>query len=865
MHAPYRFGGFLLGGSLALSCTSAPVPAPDSPERPTAAETKGARGPSQPGLTLAAGTVGPFLLPAVKGWLTVWASPEEEDLAWNVATFDPSGATTTEPIRLALAEPGLDLVKLHPLNAERGLVLSSFTEEGEDAVEEPSFGLQSFAISMTGTLLSAPGALVAKRRRVIWTEVAPLPSGALVSWAEDVGDRAEVFSIVVNLNGHRQTSITRLHSQARAWQLAAHAKGAMLGVVTTDGNVEVVAIDNQGVASSPFTLADNHSAEPDIDISPLGANLLVAFSDRRVLEPHLFSSVVSGDGQLRSQPRLMLSPQGSQALVGLRHSPSGTFAYWQNVSQDPDQFQLAKVSPEGLIQQPSIALPLPAVETRAGLNAVRSLPEVADNGGGMAVYLPSCVRGATRCTPNEHPDLISLDANLAVTSTHTWFRDTRPDLVWDFQCAHGGCAALTAYYTTPTRVRLVTTVGVPRDPTPPTEFGPVPTPRLSLQALVHTPALAAIAAVDGGQGTLLTWLSDFDPNIPYQVPTKPAPDGRYAPVQAQLRTRWLPENGQPRQTACDPTSEQSVSIRARSVAGIDVANARDRNLLVWTAIDNAQPQVFTTLLDSRGLRLKQSMLTHQSGEVLSLSAAAFQDTWFVSWIREESDHASLYAARLGATLGRMSPDMVVPLGKDAVSHVDLATTRQGPWLATTSTSSERSVVRVVNLDPTTLQIRKAANDPLASEDRSNTETWQQFTPRVTAWKDGMLLAWLEQSGEQSRVRALQLDDAANLVASYQSDVVENLATLSVDCDEQCRIAVTSEQTNATAAGYLALATLRRAQVANRSIQKLELFQGPNVTSAGGVRVQPAVLGNLIYYSDVSTEETPELVELRWLE
>ncbi len=342
MHAPYRSGGFLLCGSIAFSCTSAPVPAPDSPERPTVASTATTRGPSQPGLSLATGTVGPFLMPGPTGWTAVWATPEADALAWNVATFDAAGRSTTEPNRLALAEPGLDLVKLHTLDTQRGLVLSSFSEASEDDTAEPTFGLQSFAVSMNGTLLSAPGALVAKRRRVIWTEVAPLPSGALVSWAEDVGDRAEVFSIVVNPNGHRQTSITRLHTQARAWQLAAHPKGAMLAVVTTDGNVEVVAVDNQGVASSPFTIADNHSAEPDIDVSLLGSNLLVAFSDRRVLEPHLFSSVVSGDAQLRSEPRLMLAPKGAQTLVGLKNGPAGTFAYWQNVSQDPGEFSVGE-------------------------------------------------------------------------------------------------------------------------------------------------------------------------------------------------------------------------------------------------------------------------------------------------------------------------------------------------------------------------------------------------------------------------------------------------------------------------------------------------------------------------------------------
>lgn len=868
MHAPYRFGGFLLSGSIALSCTSAPVPAPDSPERPTAAAPDLAHGPSQPGLMLSPGTVGPFLMPVPQGWMTIWASPEAqpqgEELAWNAATFDPSGRATGEPQRLALAEPGLDLVKLHAFDAQRGLVLSSFSEGAEEE-REATYGLQSFAVSSSGTLLSAPGALVAKRRRVIWAEMAPLSNATLVSWAEDVGDRAELYSIVVNPNGHRQTSITRLHTRARAWQLAPHAKGALLALVTTDGNVEAVALDNQGVASTPLTISDNHSAEPDVDVSALGDNLLVAFSDRRVLEPHLFSSVVSLDGQLRSQPRLMLPPQGAQALVGTSSGPSGTFVYWQNASQNPHEFQLAKVGPDGLVQQPTISLPLPSVETRSGLNAVRSLPEVVSNGGATAVYLPTCVKAATGCDPHEYPDLLTLDGGLSVSSTYSWFRDTRPDLVWDFQCANGACAALTAYYTAPTRVRLVTTLGSPKDAQLPAGMNPRPHARLSLQSLVNTPPLAAVEAVSGGQGTLVAWLSDFDPNIPYQIPTKPAPDGRYAPVQAQIKTRWLSETGEARQSACDPTSEQSVSIRARSVAGLALTHSRDRNLLVWTAIDNLQPQVFTTLLDTRGQRLKQSMLTRQNGEVLSVAAEAFQDTWFVAWLREQGTKTTTYVARLGATLGRMSPDTIVPLGKGTPTHVELASTKQGLWLAIQSTSDQTQSVRLVNLDPTKLQVRTTAVNPLAFDGPAEREPWQQLAPRLTAWKEGMLLAWLEQNGDRSRVRALQLDDAANVVATYQSDVTPHLSTLAVDCAEQCRIAATSEHPEETSAGYLVLATLRFQSAANRSLQTLELMQGPNISSTIGTRLAPAVLGNLVYYSDTSSEEIPQLQELRFLE
>src|SRR5262249_27923845 len=127
----------------------------------------------------------------------------------------------------------------------------------------------------------------------------------------------------------------------------------------------------------------------------------------------------------------------------------------------------------------------------------------------------------------------------------------------------------------------------------------------TVDELATTPELAALAATSDAEGATLAWLSYFDPTIPYEKPKTLAPDGRLAPVQAELRTQFIPAKLAPGAVDAVLPASETISIRARSVAGVALARKGARQLLTWTAIDNGFPQVFTTELDSFGHRLRQ--------------------------------------------------------------------------------------------------------------------------------------------------------------------------------------------------------------------------------------------------------------------
>ena len=350
-----------------------------------------------------------------------------------------------------------------------------------------------------------------------------------------------MFARGVDDTGRAVTRQVRLHSDARAWQLLSVPDGAVVGVVTVDGNVETIHLDGNAAASQPRVISDQHSAEPDIDLALVGDNVVIAFSDRRVLEPHLFSAVLSTDGHMRTDVRLMRRPNGAQSLVALESGAQGTYVLWQNTAQEVAQYRIAQVDAQGTALGRSIRLP-PSKSGEGDWHLSRNaVPTMATSSTGLTLLAPACTE-QTGCSSQTQgaPVIVELAPDLSPRSSYSWFQTAEtPDLVWDFQCAAAGCAALTAYYADPTRVVVRTTDGSGHPVASPDDLQPGSADRgpLALQAIIATPELAAVASAPFDDGTLVAWLSAFDPNITYEVPSEPAPDGRRAPVRACLRPR----------------------------------------------------------------------------------------------------------------------------------------------------------------------------------------------------------------------------------------------------------------------------------------------------------------------------------------
>src|SRR5690606_25676633 len=166
-------------------------------------------------------------------------------------------------------------------------------------------------------------------------------------------------------------------------------------------------------------------------------------------------------------------------------------------------------------------------------------------------------------------------------------------------------------------------------------------------------ALADFALPAAGGRSLVT-LTDFDPSAPYRIPDVPAPDGRKAPVRAIVAAYGLSGDA----LSAEPTTV--ISYRARSVSGVSTSHSASQELVVWSALDPKEPQVFVTLLDLQGKKLRQSVLTRSPGEVFSVASAPGPDgNWFVGWVDERGGKSGAHMALVGTQLQRLTRELAL--------------------------------------------------------------------------------------------------------------------------------------------------------------------------------------------------------------
>lgn len=848
--------GFWCGLTLATIWACSPASGPRAAEPDTRSKAAGAAEPGPPPkvIHLPSGSVGPFLMPAPSGWVGAWASPMGDALNWHTATFGQDGLPSAEPRRLMEAPTGLTTLRLRAINPQRGLVVGAFESEDSEP-DAPTYGLSTLVVSSAGTMLSGNATLVEECDPIVWIEIVPLGDEVFVAWAEDVDDHAEIFAAVVNLDGHRQTDVFTLHNKARAWQMVRHSQGAMLGVVTSDGGVDVVSVAANGQPRPAQVLLDGRSAESDIDLAATGDRVLVAFSDRRSLEPQLYAAWVSLDASLRSVPKPVIPPSGATALVGLRGTPSGPLLLWQNTAQEPEVVRAGLIDNEGRLTGTPLQLKLPPPEDAANAHDLL-MPQVETTSAGVLVMQPPCT-GSREC--KGHADVLELNAALEPQSRLSWSERSHADLVWDFQCASVNCAALAASFGSRTAIRVLTTAAAKRAMVDTHKASPPPTVAADVEAILRSDELADLDAATLGSGTLITSLTAFDPNTPYEIPATPAPDGRLAPVQAQLKTFWFPDA--PATSTSDPRTpavETSISIRARSVAGVELTQSGNQALLLWTAIDNLKPQVFATSLDVQGRKQKQNMLTRQTGEVLALGAATSHDgTHYAGWVREEGSRNKAYVAHLGANLIRQSLDVAVADTTGAISDIDLAVTPSGVWavIAKTDGGGSSSTLDWQRLHPFTLQSKGPAPNPVPAREKV-----AQYSPRLVLWNGGLALAWLEREGDASRVKLARLNANGELVREFSASLPGEPATINLDCTSECRIAIAGELADEPH-GYLALVAIP-AEAPEQFVPEAKVVA--RNLAAASTQVRPAVSQRDAYYFDLEPNAAHGLVrEVHW--
>jgi hypothetical protein len=697
------------------------------------APAKEARGGSglKPIAEVGRGTVGPFLAALDDGWLAIWSGADGEGgFSWFSLVLNAEGRAVGSARRVAASSEGVRLVQVRPID---GGALISYTVEGDDNSQ-----VAFLPVGDGGQVRGSPVELSQSMGRVIWVDSTPVDGGALVFWGVRDGDHAVLSG--ARWQPEEGLGSTRiLHSDAKGWQVAGGGAGALLAVANQAGDIELLSLDAAGEVAETTSLASSGHAQGDLDLIPTARGFVVAYTSLERIEPQVMSAVVGSDGRALTHPTPAVDPFGEQALVDLIAGDHG-YLVWHNVAQEPDMLRIAALDAVGRATGKQRLVPL---------DARHPPPEFAARKQGPSVLLWSCAGGSECSAPR--PTLLDFGRQLDPLGTRRWeFGGQAPDLAWHLTCREQACLALAARFGDPTQVFARGTEGY--DDATLVLAAPGESPLDSLEAVIETEPLADLAIAPSADGTLLSWLTFFEPSTPYDKPTQPAPDGRLAPVRALLKTLWLDDEGAIVDSGQRDAEPEVISYRARSVSGISLASKADRHLLAWSAIDGKQPQVFTTVLGKRGEKIAQRMQTRAKGEVHTVRAAPTEKGWLLSWIDTRTGQGKTYVALLDERLNKKSRELQMPQTQGVAQGLDAVTLGDRAWLLTT----EQSPAGKARLQ--LLVVEAGRLKPIAPETTLADGAREISSASLLAHPSGVWAAWIEDQGEGARVMLRALDE-----------------------------------------------------------------------------------------------------------
>lgn len=725
----WLFGVLLVGCGGAQDPAAAPRPNAPSLSAPESQRS------DQLGV-FGSGTVGPYLGPTRDGWLALWVEPRGKRARWVSRRVDREGRVQGAPQVLAAASPETHLLKLIDLGDE---LLVLFTEEDSSAGH-----VGAFSLSPAGQLSSPPQLFGRAARDVIWLDAVATGSTALVFWAERTGDNAVLFAARWG-EGADLRNVARVHAEARAWQVTPSQDGALLAVVTPDAEVELASIDPSAKLVATRSLAESQGANADIDLVRHGQGLLLAFSRHEAGRDVIVSQGLSLRGEPFGAPVRVWDALESARVVRLLGSAGRALLVWRNADTPGAPMHAAWVGAEGRVGAQALNL-FTASTARA--------PEFAANSAGVAVLLHECTAQDCERQPGvqwiEVPSSTSAEPPQRVQS---WPSAGKDHLAWGLSCEAKACAGLSAELDDPIDVRVrTTTPALARDaqrtplaaPAFPPADAAVGGPRvISNEQLVATPPLADLAGISATDGSLLSWVTQFDPHAPDATQGRPAPDGRPAPVQALLQTQWAPAGSK-------LPPPEVISYRARSLGGVALAQKGDRALLAWSALDGKSPQVFTTLLDAGGKRLRQAVQTTKQGEVFALDVAPLQAGWALGWIDDRTSRPLSYVTQVSDKLKRLSRDLQSPTLQGEARALLTRKVGEEAWLLVVDSNDEQDVLRLQRFDAKELQPIGPSLELLRSEATLS-------SPELLVSGERVWLLWIAGTGNDFKAWALPLD------------------------------------------------------------------------------------------------------------
>ena len=839
--------------ALNLSLTACAGRSGDEPALPPPAPTSKPQGvPTQtPRLSAAAiarvpsGTFGPYLGMNAQGGVSVWASEEAGARSWFARSFSARGDANGSAVRLGEAPSELGLVTVRALH--QGFALLSTHKVSDGEVVDVSL------LTDAGARIAGPLSVGRSAGSLLWIEAIPSAHGASILWAASDTGRAEIWSAEISGKGELIGAPRQLARDAGAWQVAEFGKGFALGVTHVGkasgahGPIELSVVTGADSTLAPIVVNSEASADLDLDLAAMGDQIVLAWSDHRGGENRVFSAAIDQNGKVVAAAAPATPPLGEQAVLRVVSATEGAHAYlaWESLDeQTPTHrtFQVAAFQPNGRVSSPRGLFEYWKMDG--------SVPEIAATAHGIAVLTlaPLCERSAP-CTKGSPiaPEFLEFDTGFAVRSTEAVWPEAAqapPSLAWNLTCPSDACFALSAESGTPSAVSLTRLEHRSDSYRPPAERVELPPPPriIADEALAETAPLAQIALTETSAGTLLGWITDFDPTTPWVKLKKPTADGRYEPLRARLDLQAF-ATAEPFAALANP---ENLSLRAHSLGGIALASSARQNdaLVAWAGLDNGQPQVFLTQVDKLGKKLTQRMLTHKTGDLNDIAVLPSGNDYFVAWVDERSSDPELYVTKVNHALNRIAPEQRITQAPGAATDVSLVATHTGTLVIW---ADARESENPGSADIYTAALRSNDASRIAPEVCVQKTRTHSFSPVAREYGKNTLVAWLEAAAdtgtnEPAHVNLAELDDAGHLVGEIQNVTLGAVTplTLGLDCSEQTCHALVSADNNAK--GELYALTFRNGK-ASLAVRIRSETGTPS-------SVAPIIRGRELYVADV---------------
>jgi hypothetical protein len=840
--------------------SSAPVAKPAAPSR--------AQGPASDSFhasriaLVPAGTFGPYLGVRPESVVAAWAADVSGKRRWITRPIGESGAPLAEPKTIADAATEIDLVAVRPLGWGKPLAFVLLTSSHAFSGER----VDAIALGPGGELLGGPNPIAERQGDVVWVDAFSTDHGALALWAVRHEDRASIHGVALGTAGEMKAEPAVLASDVRSWQVARTLEGIVIAAVGAGksrnerGPITATFVDYGGrVEKKSVVVNPSATALLDLDIAFVGRNLVFAWTDDRDLEPRLYGAVMDGSGTIVKPAAPLGPPFGPQAVVRIVAAanpdlraetvrPGRVFLAWENLLERTASSRPIRVTT--LSPDEPFGLATSVIDFASSDGSVPELATTSRQGLAALTLAPACKVGASCAEDRVAPTFAELDDRLTVIASEPLHIDELggdvPDLAWGLTCRPEGCFALAAGPKSPAPVYTVTLGPKSKSYRPAAyRLKDVAPPRASaVEAVGKSDSVSDLAAVRVGKTTLVTWVTYFDPTTPLVKPKKPAPDGKYEPIRAVLHAQVVPDDGARPDVGI-------LSYRAHSFGGVAVAAGEPSSgdsLVVWSAVDNKQPQVFVTLVGADGKKKIQKMLTHTKGGVGEVAVAFAGDGWFVAWIDERTGTPQVYVTKVDDKLRQTMPERHVGTAASTATGVQLLV--RGDSLVVAWSDARGQTPGVSDIFVARLTTKDLS--PVGPERAVVTTAAHSRSPAISAFGEGAAVAWVEDApanalGRGAALMLARLDSGAEPVAGSvtTAELVGSPQGVGITCaKDACRVV-----TPVSAADGAEIQALEwRGQGPPRGSRMIGLTTPPKGA------VAPVVIGDAAFYVDESSRD-----------